>query len=82
GLFKFWDTEFPDPGGTDFAVEVYDASGEKGSPGKKLAGPFKAEALRTGEWTTVDLGDEGILVGKDFYLVYVQTEDLANSPGL
>lgn len=49
---------------------------------KKLAGPFKAEALRTGEWTTVDLGDEGILVGKDFYLVYVQTEDLANSPGL
>ncbi|KFM92654.1 bacillopeptidase F [Bacillus paralicheniformis] len=82
GLFKFWDTEFPDPGGTDFAVEVYDASGEKGSPGKKLAGPFKAEALRTGEWTTVEMGDEGILVGKDFYLVYVQTEDLANSPGL
>lgn len=82
GLFKFWDTEFPDPGGTDFAVEVYDASGEKGSPGKKIAGPFKAEALRTGEWTTVDLGDEGIIVGKDFYLVYVQTEDLANSPGL
>lgn len=48
----------------------------------KIAGPFKAEALRTGEWTTVDLGDEGIIVGKDFYLVYVQTEDLANSPGL
>ncbi|MDI5787632.1 hypothetical protein PO124_01515 [Bacillus licheniformis] len=32
--------------------------------GQKIAGPFKAEALRTGEWTTVDLGDEGIIVGK------------------
>ncbi|MGN9865655.1 S8 family serine peptidase [Bacillus swezeyi] len=82
GLFKFWDAGFPDPGGTDFAVEVYDASGEKGAPGKKIAGPFKGEALRNGEWTNVDLSDEGILVGKDFYLVYVQTNDMDHSPGL
>ncbi|WFA07406.1 S8 family peptidase [Bacillus sp. HSf4] len=82
GLFKFWDEDFPDPGGTDFEVEVYDASGDKGAPGKKIAGPFKGEALRNGEWTKIDLGDEGIMVGKDFYLVYVQTSDMDHSPAL
>ncbi|MCY8032200.1 S8 family peptidase [Bacillus sonorensis] len=82
GLFKFWEADFPDPGGTDFAVEVYDASGEKGSPGNKIAGPFTGEALRNGEWTNVDLSDEGIMVGKDFYLVYVQTKDMDHSPAL
>ncbi|KMM57066.1 peptidase S8 [Bacillus glycinifermentans] len=82
GRFKFWGADFPDPGGTDFAVEVYDASGDKGSPGKKIAGPFKGEALRNGDWTEVDLSEEGIIVGKDFYLVYVQTNDMDHSPGL
>nr|WGE05977.1 hypothetical protein P5640_09170 [Bacillus subtilis] len=38
GLFRFWDTEFPDPGGTEFKVEVYDATGKDGAPGKKIAG--------------------------------------------
>lgn len=47
GLFKFWDTEFPDPGGTDFAVEVYDASGEKGSPGKNS--PARSKLKRSAQ---------------------------------
>lgn len=27
GLFKFWGADWPDPGGTEFQAEVYDASG-------------------------------------------------------
>ncbi|NPC92482.1 S8 family serine peptidase [Bacillus sp. WMMC1349] len=83
GLFKFWDEVFPNPGGTKFAVEVYDASGEKGAPGKKIAGPFTGEAIRDGSvWTNIDLSDKGIMVGKDFYLVCVQTQDADHSPAL
>ncbi|UYO33595.1 S8 family peptidase [Bacillus halotolerans] len=82
GLFRFWDTEFPDPGGTEFKVEVYDASGKDGAPGKKIAGPYNAEALRNGEWTKVDLSSKGIMVDKDFYLVYIQSKPDPYSPGL
>lgn len=82
GLFRFWDTEWPVPGGTEFQVAVYDASGTDGGPGRKLAGPFDAEALRNGEWTFVDLADHGIEVGKEFFLVYIQSDPYPNSPGL
>lgn len=82
GLFRFWDTEWPVPGGTEFEVEVYDASGPDGAPGKKLAGPFEGEALRNGQWTQVDLSDEGIMVDGDFYMVYTQTKANPNAPGL
>jgi bacillopeptidase F len=82
GLFRFWDTSWPNPGGTDFKVEVYDASGPDGAPGKKLAGPFEGTALRNGEWTHVDLSDKGILVNGDFYMVYIQTAPNPNAPGL
>ncbi|MEH7625370.1 bacillopeptidase F [Bacillus subtilis] len=82
GLFRFWDTEFPDPGGTEFKVEVYDATGKDGAPGKKIAGPFNAEALRNGEWTKVDLSSKGIMVDRDFYLVYIQSKPDPYSPGL
>jgi len=82
GLFRFWDTSWPSPGGTDFQVAVYDATGPDGSPGKKVAGPFDATALRTGEWTHVDLSDHGIFVEGDFYLVYLQSGAYPNSPGL
>ena len=27
GLFRFWDTEWPVPGGTEFQVTVYDSTG-------------------------------------------------------
>ncbi|KXZ14861.1 peptidase S8 [Bacillus nakamurai] len=82
GLFKFWGEDWPAPGGTEFQIEVYDASEKDGSPGKKIAGPFKAEALRNGEWTKVDLSSKGVAVGKDFYLVFVQTKPDPYSPGL
>ncbi|KEZ54160.1 S8 family peptidase [Metabacillus indicus] len=82
GLFRFWDTEWPVPGGTEFQVAIYDASGTDGAPGKKLAGPINAEALRNGEWTMVNLLDQGVVVDGDFYMVYIQTKANPNSPGL
>src|SRR5699024_6194541 len=41
GVFKFWDDDFPNPGGTEFAVEVWDANGENGLRGEKLIGPIE-----------------------------------------
>lgn len=82
GVFRFWDTEWPIPGGTEFQVAVYDASGDKGAPGKKLAGPIDATAKRDGSWTVVDLSDKGIMVEGDFYIVYIQTKEHPNAPGL
>ncbi|MFD2208165.1 S8 family serine peptidase [Virgibacillus halophilus] len=82
GVFRFWDTEWPVPGGEDFAVEVWDASGKDGTPGKKLAGPIDGKALRNGEWTVIDLSDQGIVVDGDFYMVYIQSKADPNAPGL
>ena len=82
GQFRFWDTTWPTPGGTDFKVEVWNATGIDGAPGKKLAGPIDATALRTGEWTNVDLAAEGIIVEGDFYMVYIQADPNPNAPGL
>ncbi len=82
GVFRFWDTEWPVPGGTAFAVEVWDATGSDGTPGKKLAGPIDATALRNGEWTVVDLNEHNIVVNGDFFMVYRQTFANPNTPGL
>jgi bacillopeptidase F len=82
GLFRFWTTEWPVPGGTAFKVAVYDATGVDGAPGKKIAGPFDATALRNGQWTHVDLSSHGIVVEGDFYLVYIQAGINTASPGL
>lgn len=82
GVFRFWDTEWPIPGGTAFAVEVWDATGADGTPGKKLAGPFDAQAKRDGGWTVVDLTDHHIVVNGDFYMVYVQISEGTSAPGL
>lgn len=81
GVFHFVDKGFSDTRGTDFAVEVWDASGVDGNPGKKIAGPIEAEAVFN-DWTIVDLSDEQIIVDDDFYMVYVQTIDYPNAPGL
>lgn len=81
-LFRFWDTTWPLPGGTEFEVSIYDATGTDGSPGKKLAGPFTETALRNGQWTHVDLSTHGIMVEGDFFVVYTQTKANPNSPGL
>ncbi|PKR84589.1 S8 family peptidase [Heyndrickxia camelliae] len=82
GVFRFWTTDWPTPGGTDFQVEVWDASGNNGAPGKKIAGPVNAKALRNGDWTVVDLSSQGISVNGDFYMVYIQTNPNPNTPGL
>ncbi|MBY7143954.1 S8 family serine peptidase [Virgibacillus sp. NKC19-3] len=83
GVFKFWDEEFPVPGGTEFAVEVWDASGPNGDPGEKIAGPIEAEAVRDAdEWTVVDLSEHGITVDGDFYMVYIQTQANTEAPGM
>lgn len=82
GVFRFWTADWPSPGGTEFKVEVWDASGSNGAPGKKIAGPINATALRNGEWTVVDLSAEGITVNGDFYMVYIQSKANPNAPGL
>lgn len=82
GVFRFWNTEWPVPGGTEFEVEVWDATGVDGAPGKKIAGPVKGTALRNDEWTVVDLSDKGIVVDGDFYMVYIQTKPNPYAPGL
>lgn len=82
GVFRFWDTTWPTPGDTAFEVEVWDAGGTDGTPGKKIAGPFDATALRNGEWTAVDLSEHNIIVKDDFFMVYRQTNAHPNTPGL
>ncbi|MBD7985813.1 S8 family serine peptidase [Sporosarcina sp. Sa2YVA2] len=82
GIFRFWNTEWPVPGGTAFAVEVWDAKGPNGTPGQKLAGPFDAQAKRNNEWTVVNLSDHNITVDGDFYMVYIQSVGNPNAPGL
>ena len=83
GVFQFHGTDWPSPGGVDFAVEVWDANGPDGTPGEKLAGPIEAEAVRSlDEWTVVDLSEHGIQVEGDFYMVYIQTGVNPNVPGL
>ncbi|MFC5604785.1 S8 family serine peptidase [Sporosarcina koreensis] len=82
GIFRFWTSEWPVPGGTKFAVEVWDAKGANGAPGKKLAGPIDANAKRDGSWTIVDLMEHNIAVDGDFYMVYIQTQINTASPGL
>lgn len=83
GVFQFHDSDWPVPGGTGFAVEVWDATGPDGTPGKKLAGPIEAEATRSlDEWTVVDLSEHSIQVSGDFYMVYIQTAVNTAAPGL
>jgi bacillopeptidase F len=82
GVFQFHGTDWPIPGDTPFAVEVWSA-GDDGMPDERLAGPIDAEAIRDlNEWTVVDLRDESIQVDGDFFMVYVQTQDDPNAPGL
>lgn len=79
--FRFWNTEWPQPGGTAFQYEVYDAQGAGGAPGRLLAGPFDGTALRNDQWTVVEF-PEPVTVEGDFYIVYIQTAANPNAPGL
>ncbi|KGA97788.1 peptidase S8 [Alkalihalobacillus alcalophilus ATCC 27647 = CGMCC 1.3604] len=82
GLFRFWDTEWPVPGGTEFQVTVYDSTGPDGTPGNRLLDPIDATANRDGTWTEIDLSDYGLVVDGDFYLVYIQKHANPDTPGL
>ncbi|WP_234340250.1 S8 family serine peptidase [Gorillibacterium timonense] len=79
--FRFWNTQFPSPGGTAFQYAVYDASGTGGAPGRKLAGPFAGTALRNDQWTNV-VFPSAVSVTGDFYIVYIQPQVGTLSPGL
>ncbi|MFS0672176.1 S8 family serine peptidase [Ornithinibacillus sp. 179-J 7C1 HS] len=82
GVFQFHGTDWPSPGGTDFAVEVWSA-GADGLPSEKLVGPIEAEAIRDlNQWTVVDLSEHNIQVDGDFFMVYIQTSPNPNTPGL
>src|SRR5699024_1737719 len=72
----------PVPGGDDILISVYDAKGEDGAPGNKLAGPIEAKAKRDlYSWTEVDLSHLGIFVEDDFYIAYLQADDYPYVPG-
>ncbi|MBP0726095.1 S8 family serine peptidase [Bacillus sp. RG28] len=78
GLFNL-DTTF----GKTFKAAVYDASGKDGSPGKMIAGPFKATASNEkGKWTVVDLSAQQIVVTGDFYMVLIQDQYAPISPAI
>ncbi|MEE6451686.1 S8 family serine peptidase [Gottfriedia acidiceleris] len=78
GSFMF-DTSF----GKTFKVAVYDASGEGGSPGKIIAGPFNGTANKeAGKWTVVDLSAQQIVVTGDFYMVFIQDSMAPVSPAI
>src|SRR5690606_5851962 len=75
--------EWPNPGGTAFKLYIYDTSGPNGEPGNIIAGPFDGEAIRSEtEWTYIDLSHEGIEVGKEFFVVYIQHLPQTESPGI
>ncbi|WP_246569777.1 cell wall-binding repeat-containing protein [Lentibacillus saliphilus] len=79
---QFWASHIPDPGGDDINISVYDATGEDGAPGHKIAGPIAAKAERDlYSWTEVDLSEHGITVTGDFYIVYTQADDYPHVPG-
>ncbi|WP_190279401.1 S8 family serine peptidase [Ornithinibacillus gellani] len=79
---QFWAAHVPVPGGEAIEIAIYDADGEDGSPGTKLAGPVKAKAKRDlNQWTEVDLSDLGLLLDGDFYIVYLQVDDFPYVPG-
>src|SRR5690625_2172190 len=70
---QFWADHVPVPGGDDILISVYDATGEKGAAGNRLAGPSEAKAKRDlNNWREVDLSQLGILVEDDFYIDYLQ----------
>lgn len=80
-MFRFWDTEWPVPGGTAFQYAIYDATGANGAPGRLLAGPFDGTAKRDGGWTSVKF-QEPVMAEGDFYVVYIQKFANPNTPGL
>lgn len=82
-IFKFSGGNWPDPGSDKFQFEVFDASGTDGAPGKKIAGPFDGDAVRSdAEWTTIDLSTKGIEVDSDFYILFKVKDRFPFNPAI
>ncbi|MGM0827659.1 MAG: S8 family serine peptidase [Bacillota bacterium] len=87
GLF-YTDPSWYTPGGENFQVDVYDATGPEGGPGKKLTESILAKSDVVPGWVRVDLSPYSIYVPKEYFLVfstqapspYVPTLGYDNSP--
>ena len=68
---KFYiDPRWCSPGGENFQVDVYDATGPDGGPGKKLTESIPAKSDVVPGWVTVDLSSYSIYVPKEYFLVF------------
>jgi len=69
GLF-YVDPRWWNPGGENFQVDVYDATGPDGGPGKKLTESIPAKSDLVPGWVKVNLSPYSIYVPKDYFLVF------------
>ncbi|MFJ5761166.1 S8 family serine peptidase [Neobacillus sp. NPDC093182] len=69
GLF-YIDSHWWNPGGENFQVDVYDATGPEGGPGKKLTESIAAKSDVVPGWVRVDLSPYSIYVPKEYFLVF------------
>ena len=69
GLF-YIDPRWWNPGGENFQVDVYDATGPEGAPGKKLTESIAAKSDVVPGWVRVDLSPNSIYVPKEYFLVF------------
>ncbi|PAE40345.1 S8 family serine peptidase [Bacillus sp. 7884-1] len=69
GLF-YIDPRWFSPGGENFQVDVYDATGPEGGPGKKLTESIPAKSDVVPGWVRVDLSPYSIYVPKEYFLVF------------
>lgn len=69
GLF-YIDPRWLNPGGENFQVDVYDATGPEGGPGKKLTESIPAKSDVVPGWVRVDLSPNSIYVPKEYFLVF------------
>ncbi|WP_100333321.1 cell wall-binding repeat-containing protein [Bacillus alkalisoli] len=75
-----WGADWPTPGGNKFSIAVYESNAQ-GEPGARVIAPVTVEGIR-GQWNYVDLSDFAYQTDKDYFVVFVQTEDFPDSPGI
>ncbi|WP_165971073.1 S8 family serine peptidase [Peribacillus frigoritolerans] len=81
GLF-YIDPRWYTPGGKNFQVDVYDATGPEGGPGKKLTESIPAKSDVVPGWVRVDLSPYSIYVPKEYFLVFSTQAPSPNVPTL
>lgn len=80
---KFYiDPSWTSPGGENFQVDVYDATGPDGGPGKKLTESIPAKSDVVPGWVTVDLSPYSIYVPKEYFLVFSTQAPYPFAPAL